>query len=100
QLADAKQGLASDPVRTFAPNDTVNLGDPAPGHPAWEVAEPFGTDMIIAIASSQPLFEKPRPANIEAAKDYLRALKDAVEAARRRNVTVVGNALLVDTVPK
>jgi hypothetical protein len=56
--------------------------------------------MIIAIASSQPLFEKPRPANIEAAKDYLRALKEAVEAARRRNVTLAGNALLVDTVPK
>ena len=83
----------------FQPGETVDLGDPGPGHPAWEVGPPYGTDMIIAIASSQPLFDRPRPDNVESAADYLRELQAAVEAAKRRGVRLTGSAMAVDTIP-
>jgi hypothetical protein len=56
--------------------------------------------MIIAIASSQPLFERPRPNNAEDAAAYLRELQAAVEAARSRGARLVGSAITVDTLPK
>ena len=101
QVADAKLGVATEAVaRIFAPGEQVNLGEVSPGHPAWEVGEPYGVDMIIAIQSSQPLFDRPRPANVESIADYLRDLRAAVEAARQRGIRVAGNVLVVDTVAK
>ena len=103
QVADPKQGLTADPPKVFQPGEAVNLGDPRPGHPAWEVGPPYGTDMIIAIASSQPLFDRPRPDNVEMAAqaaEYLRELQAAVEAAQGRGVRLTGSAITVDTVQK
>jgi eukaryotic-like serine/threonine-protein kinase len=101
QLADPTQGItAVDPPRVYQAGETVNLGDPHPGHPAWEVGPPYGTDMIIAIASSQPLFDRPRRTNIESEADYARDLRAAVEAAQRRGVRLAGSAITVDTVAK
>ena len=54
---------------------------------------------IVAIQSTQPLFDRPRPSNVEAIADYLRDLRVAVEAARKRG-RVIGNLLMLDTVPK
>ena len=62
QLADPKDGIVADPPRLFGPGETVNLG-----HPAWSVSEPYGTDMVIAVASSELLFDRARPANAETA---------------------------------
>ncbi len=95
QLADAKSGLAADPPRGFAPRESVDLGDPA-----WTIGEPYGTDMIIAVASAEPLFGKPRPGNAETVAGYMGALRAAIEAARRRGVFVSGAALAVETMPK
>ena len=92
--------MTADPARVFNAGEAVNLGATSPGHPAWEVGEPYGTDMIIAIASSQPVFDRPRPGNLEQASDYLRELQAAVDAARQRGVRLSGNAVLVDTLPK
>jgi serine/threonine-protein kinase len=100
QVADPKQHLTADPPRMFQPGEAVRLGDPSPGHRPWEVAPPYGTDMIIAIASSQPLFDRPRPDNVESATEYLRELQAAVEAAQSRGVRLAGSALTVDTVAK
>ena len=100
QVADPKNGLTADPSRVFQPGETVKLGDPSPGHRPWEVGEPYGTDMIIAIASSQPLFDRPRPDNVEQAAGYLRELQSAVGAAQGRGVRLVGSAMTVDTVAK
>ncbi len=100
QTADAKQGIAADPsTRLFNPGEPVNLGEVSQGHPAWEVGEPYGADLIVAIQSTQPLFDRPRPSNVEAIADYLRDLRVAVEAARKRG-RVIGNLLMLDTVPK
>ncbi len=56
--------------------------------------------MIIAVASSQPLFDRPRPGNVETAANYLRDLQAAVDAARGRGVRLTGGAMTVDTIPK
>jgi len=100
QVADPKDGLTADPSRAFQPGETVKLGDPSPGHRPWEVGEPYGTDMIIAIASSQPLFDRPRPDNVESAAEYLRELQSAVGSAQGRGARLVGSAMTVDTVAK
>jgi hypothetical protein len=101
QLADAKQFMTADPPRVFQMGETVTLGNPGPGHPAWLVGEPFGTDMIIAIASTQPLFDRPRPDNAESAADYLRDLRAALEVARQHHgERVAGSAITVDTIAK
>ncbi len=44
------------------------------------VSAPYGTDMIISIAASVPLFSKPRP-QIENDSDYLPALRLAIQNA-------------------
>jgi serine/threonine protein kinase len=101
QVADIRLGVAAESVtRTFAAGEQVNLGEVSQGHPAWEVGEPYGVDMIIAIQSTQPLFDRPRPANVEPVADYLRDLRASVEAARNRGIRVAGNVLVVDTVAK
>ncbi|MDE2198293.1 MAG: protein kinase [Rhodospirillales bacterium] len=95
QLADAKSGLAADPPRGFAPRESVDLGNPA-----WTIGEPYGTDMIIAVASAEPLFGKPRPGNAETVAGYVGELRAAIEAARQRGVFVSGAALALETLPK
>ena len=101
QIADNKLNVTADSLtRAFAAGEAVNLGEVSPGHPAWEVGEPYGVDMIIAVQSSQPLFDRPRPANVETVADYLRELRGAIEAARSRGVRVTGNVLILDTVAK
>jgi len=99
QPADPKQGMTADPPHVFQAGEAVKLGDKAPGHPGWWAGTPYGTDMIFAIASSQPLFERPRPDD-ETATNYLRDLQTAVDAAQGRGVRLAGNAITVDTVAK
>ncbi|MGE0418465.1 MAG: serine/threonine-protein kinase [Acetobacteraceae bacterium] len=100
QTADPANGIAGDAVRVFAPAEWVNLGDPQPGQRGWEASEPFGTDMIIAIAAARPLFDRPRPANAEPAWDYLRALEVAIQTLKRDQEEAAATALLVDVTPK
>lgn len=95
QLADAKDGVAADPPRVYAPGEPVNLG-----HPAWRVSEPYGTDMIIAVASSEPLFERPRPANAESAEAYLRDLQAAIDSLRQRGARLAGAAVTLEALPR
>jgi eukaryotic-like serine/threonine-protein kinase len=95
QLADSKDGIAADPPRTFTAGEPVNLG-----HPSWTIAEPYGTDMIIAVASSEPLFERARPSNAETASVYLRDLQAAIDRARQRGVRLAGAAVTLDALPK
>ncbi len=97
QLADPSQHVTADPPRVFAPGETLNLGEPGPDNPGWLVAEPFGTDVIIAITSEDALFDRPRPANGEKAAIYLRDLKRALELARSRGARVTATAMPVET---
>jgi serine/threonine-protein kinase len=90
-----EQGARAKP---FAANATVPLGDPKKG--VGDVGPPFGTDVILAIASSVPLFAQPRPAAEENAETYLPALQAAIEAAQRANAKVTGRVLALDTEPR
>nr|WP_275112944.1 serine/threonine-protein kinase [Rhodopila globiformis] len=98
QVADAN-GTVADRIRLLSAGEQVGLGDPVPGQPGWEVGPPYGTDMIIAIASSQPLFTKPRPANVEPAAAYLPEL-DAAAQAVHGGAKLTVNALLVQALAK
>jgi serine/threonine-protein kinase len=99
QVADST-GAVADKVHVLVPGEQVSLGNPAAGQPAWEVAPPFGTDMIIAVASTQPLFARPRSSNVEPVADYLRDMDSAVQAVRGGGGKLVGGALLVDALAK
>ncbi len=88
--------VASDAARLYPARSTQRIGEPHPGFAGWQVGPPYGTDMIVAVASAAPLFEQPRPDD-EGAADYLRALKAAIEAAQRRHVQVSATAILVGT---
>ena len=97
QVANSKAGLDADPPREFEPGDLLKLGEKTPGHQVWEVDGPYGTDMIVAIASEQPLFARPRPDYFEPAEQYLRDLKQAIEDAKRREIRVEAAAVALET---
>jgi serine/threonine-protein kinase len=84
------------PSERRAPGARVRLGDPAPGFPGWEVAEPFGTDLMVVVASEQPLFPSARPF-VEAQESYLAALSAALEGARRQGARVLVRPVVVET---
>jgi serine/threonine-protein kinase len=67
----------ADPARAFGPNVRIALGDPASGGPRWEIGPPYGTEMIVAVASERPLFVAARP-EAEQSDDYLAALAAAL----------------------
>lgn len=95
QIADPALQITADAPRTFTPDETVNLS-----HPSWTITPPYGTDMIIAIASSQPLFDRPRPSNGETADVYLRALQTALDRAHQRGDAIAAAAITLDALPK
>jgi eukaryotic-like serine/threonine-protein kinase len=93
-------GVVADKVRMLAAGERLALGDPPAGQPAWEAGPPYGVDLIIAVASAQPLFSAPRPANVEKAEGYLHDLAAAIRAFDRSGGRVTGNAMPVETLPK
>jgi len=90
---------AKDPSRSYPANSQQSLGDPAAGGERWEVGAPYGTDMVIAVASSAPLFTQKRK-DLEQTEAYLRVLQAAIESARRRNVRLAADALVLTTKPR
>jgi hypothetical protein len=50
----------------------------------FEIAEPFGPEMILAITSARPLFDQPRPA-YEPAGDYIEDLRRRLSELRTRD---------------
>jgi hypothetical protein len=76
------------------PFSEVTIGDPMDGH--WlTIAEPYGTELVVVIASEQLLFAELRP-RIEPAADYLNALERAL---RRLPSPPIASALAIETVP-
>jgi predicted Ser/Thr protein kinase len=82
--------------KAFASNTTLPLGDSKQGVGA--VGPPYGTDVIIAIASSVPLFAQGLSQDMETADNYMPALRAAIDAARRANAKLTGRALVLETV--
>ncbi len=100
QTEEAEAGIRADADRVFAPAEWVSLGDPQPGHRGWEASEPFGVDLVVAITSSRPLFDPPRPRNTESAVDFVRALRQAVQALLRDGGTAAASAIAVEVLPR
>jgi serine/threonine-protein kinase len=85
--------LRASSERAFDPYTNLAL-------PVHEVGPPFGTDLIIAVASSVPLFTPRRLGDDDRVQTYLTALQAAIEAARRRNARVEAKAIALETVPR
>jgi len=85
------------PATLARAGSTVVLG--AGPKERWQVDAPFGTDMIVAIATSSPLFAADRPAD-ETVPAYLAALRQALNDATRKGEKVAIGAMLVQTVAK
>ena len=77
----------------------VRLGEPRAGFPGWEVSEPFGTDLLVAVVSEAPLFGASRPF-VETQEAYLAALGEALRGARQAGRRVLIRPLVVETAPR
>ena len=64
--------------------------------PRWKIAAPFGTDLLLVVASETPLFERRRPA-VEKLEDFTPALAAALQRARRAGTRVAARAVVVET---
>jgi len=84
------------PSAPHAANATVRLGEPRAGFPGWEVSEPFGTDLLVAMVSEGPLFATPRP-EVEKQEAYLAALAEALRNARNQNRRVQVRPFVIET---
>jgi hypothetical protein len=94
QLGDPKVGITADPPHTYRAGEQINLGNPV-----WVIGQPYGTDMIIAIASSDPLFDRPRPSNAEMTDDYIPELQAATDRLRLRGAHLAGAAITLEALP-
>jgi serine/threonine-protein kinase len=81
QTADASFTLTAHETGTKAPNT---------------IGPPYGTDLIIAVASAKPLLPLTRPAN-ETTEAYLKALASALEAAQANGTATAAGVLVVET---
>ncbi|WP_372623363.1 serine/threonine-protein kinase [Falsiroseomonas sp.] len=94
------QPSAAYPGAVQEPGSRLDWGEPRPGiaEPPT-VQPPFGADMVMAIAAPSWLFHEPRP-EIEPTADYLRELRAAIAAVRRRGEPVAGTALIIVVGPR
>lgn len=81
--------------RVIRAGEQFHVGD-IPG--GWEVAPPFGQELITVIASPVPLYAE-EPEEIEDAVDYLPRLRRMLEA-QSNNTQVVANYLFMQTEPR
>lgn len=84
------------PSATHPPGATVRLGEPRAGFPGWEVSEPFGTDLLIAVTSEGPLFSAARPL-VESQEAYLAAMAEALRAARQAGRRILVRPVVIET---
>jgi serine/threonine-protein kinase len=81
------------PEKALAANATLSLR-------RQEVGPPFGTDVMVAIASSVPLDGQRRPGGDETVKTYLAAMQPAIESARAKGAKVTARVIGLHTVEK
>ncbi|MFO1025536.1 MAG: protein kinase [Acetobacteraceae bacterium] len=86
--------VAGGQIRAEAPNATVAVLDRMKQR--LEAGPPFGVDVMVAIASSVPLFPAPPARSVESARDYIAALTAAIDTAQRRGARLSGRAVPLD----
>jgi hypothetical protein len=99
--ADPAQHVAARPSIRLTPGAQLSIGEGGPGRPIWEVGPPYGTDMIIVVASSAPVLTRAPAQNADDnAAPYLRDLANGIARVRQTGGQVAGTLLLVNTLPK
>jgi hypothetical protein len=88
-----RQSPPAIPARRLRPNEHLRMFDTLPGA-AFQVGPPYGTDLVVAIASSEPLNLARSADDGDTVPAYLTNLRNALQAARQRGVRVS-----VDLVP-
>jgi serine/threonine-protein kinase len=68
--------------KRYPAGQNFTIGEPKKGEKQWQVQPPFGTELIVILASREPLFQAPRP-EIETAQDYLLALREAIARSNK-----------------
>ena len=87
---------SSKPAPPFPTGATPSFGESKPGSQRWAIDEPFGTDLVIAISTSTPLF-RPAQALPDTIDAYIRELRAALLLAKRNNGRVSAAVLPVRT---
>nr|WP_245214314.1 serine/threonine-protein kinase [Pararoseomonas indoligenes] len=87
-----------EPGTAGAPGARIRLGDPRPGFPGWRIDEPYGTDLLLVVASEDPLFAPGAPA-VEDLAAYARGFAAAVQIARATGRRIALVPVPVDTAP-
>jgi len=99
--ADPAAKVTARPSTRLRSGELLSIGDSGPGRPIWVAGPPYGTDMIMLVASSSPLLARTPARNEEDdAAQYLRELESAIARVRGAGGRVAGTLLLVDTLPK
>jgi serine/threonine-protein kinase len=73
------------------PGETLIFNDPR-----WIATEPFGTDLLVAVASDRPLFAQKRR-NVERQADYALALTAALRAVQEKGGRAAVRVIVVET---
>jgi len=89
----------TDRLRQQPGGSIKTLGDPSAGGASWQVSAPYGTDMIMSIVTTSPLFPLPRP-QIENADNYLSDLHQALQTAASGGQNLEVDAIQLLTEPK
>lgn len=87
-------------ARPLKVGQRVRLFDIAGPGGAFTVGPPFGTDLVVIIASSEALMVPRTSDDDETVDAYLANLKPALDSARRRNVRVSVDIVPVESVEK
>jgi eukaryotic-like serine/threonine-protein kinase len=100
-VADPKNKIAARPAARLTPGAPISMGEGGPNQPSWVVGPPYGTDMIIVVASTAPLLTRvPSQNDEDDAGPYLRDLAAGIARVRQAGGQVAGTLLLVDTIAK
>jgi serine/threonine-protein kinase len=84
---------SKDRIKAFAPSSKASFGLPG-YHDTFPVSPPFGTDVLVAIATQRPLFARPRPDDDDL-KDYMASLRKALAGAD--NAPIMIRSIVVHT---
>lgn len=87
-------------ARPLRANQRVRLFDIAGPGGAFTVGPPFGTDMVVIIASSEPLMLPKASDDDEPVDTYLANLRPALDAAKRRNVRISVEIVPVESIER
>lgn len=78
---------ASEQYKRYPARKSFTIGDLQQGGKQWQVQAPFGTELIVILASRDPLFDAPR-SEVEPAREYIAALREAIARSNKDGLTV------------